>query len=53
VEAIKLNPVSRDDFINLLDAAKMCDKVNEAKEVFKVYRKNFPSLEAISRDFEI
>jgi tetratricopeptide (TPR) repeat protein len=53
LEAIKLNPVSRDDFINLLDAAKMCDKVNEARDIFKIYLKNFPSLEAVSRDFEI
>jgi hypothetical protein len=52
MEAIKLNPTSREDFFNLLDAAKACGKADDAKKVFKVYQQNFPSLDAIAAEFE-
>jgi hypothetical protein len=52
MEAIKLNPTSRDDFLNLLDAAKACGKTDDAKKIFKIYRQNFPSLETIAGEFE-
>jgi tetratricopeptide (TPR) repeat protein len=52
VESIKLNPTSRDNFLNLLDAAKACGKVEEAGRIFEVSRKNFPFLEEIAGDFE-
>jgi tetratricopeptide (TPR) repeat protein len=52
MEAIKLNPTSRDDFLNLLDAAKACGKTDDAKKIFRIYRQNFQSLEAIAADFE-
>lgn len=52
MEAIKLNPTSREDFLNLLDAAKACGKAADAKNIFKVYRQNFPTLDAIAGEFE-
>lgn len=52
MEAIKLNPTSREDFLNLLDAAKACGKTEDAKKIFKVYLANFPALEAIAAEFK-
>lgn len=51
-ESIKLNPTSRDNFLNLLDAAKSCGKTKEAKDIFAVYCKDFPFLSSISEDFD-
>jgi tetratricopeptide (TPR) repeat protein len=51
-ESIKLNPTSRDNFLNLLDAAKSCGRVGEAREIFGLYVKTFPFLSAIAPDFE-
>jgi len=47
IEAIKLNPTSRDDFLNLLDAAKSCGKTDDAKKYSKSIGE-FPSLETIA-----
>lgn len=52
MEAIKLNPTSREDFLNLLDAAKACGKAADAKKIFKVYQQNFSTLDAIAGEFE-
>jgi tetratricopeptide (TPR) repeat protein len=51
-ESIKLNPTSRDNFLNLLDAAKACGRIPDAKNIFNVYVKDFPFLASISREFE-
>ncbi len=48
VESIKLNPTKKDTFLNLMDAARMCDKVNEAIQIYETCLKEFPSLEEIS-----
>ena len=48
VEAIKLNPTQKDVFLNLMDAAKMCGKVSEAKQIFETCLKEFQSLEEIA-----
>jgi tetratricopeptide (TPR) repeat protein len=51
VESIKLNPTSAESFLNLLDAAKACDKVDEAKKIFSECLKNFPFLKEIENNF--
>jgi tetratricopeptide (TPR) repeat protein len=51
-EAIKLNPTSRDNFLNLLDAAKGCGKVETARALFESYRHDFRFLESIAKNFE-
>jgi tetratricopeptide (TPR) repeat protein len=51
-EAIKLNPTSKDNFLNLLDAARACGKTEDAKKIFAVYLENFPFLREIAKDFE-
>jgi tetratricopeptide (TPR) repeat protein len=52
VESIKLNPANPETFLNLLDAAKACDKMPNAKEIFAVCRKEYPALEGIAGEFE-
>lgn len=52
IESIKLNPLDREMFQNLLDAAKECNKLAAAREIFDLYRKQFPSLEEIASDFD-
>ena len=52
VESIKLNPTSKENFLNLLDAAKACGKHDYAKQFFAVYLKNFPFLSEIAKQFE-
>lgn len=51
-ESIKLNPTSRDNFLNLLDAAKLCDRVKSARDIFNVYLKDFPILGSIAPEFD-
>jgi tetratricopeptide (TPR) repeat protein len=51
IESIKLNPSNPDVFVNLLDAAKACDKVSNAKEIFETCRKEYPVLEKVAREF--
>jgi tetratricopeptide (TPR) repeat protein len=51
-ESLKLNPTSRDDYLNLLDAAKLCGKVSEAKEFFGQYSRKFQFLSVLSPDFD-
>jgi tetratricopeptide (TPR) repeat protein len=52
VQSIKLNPTSKENFLNLLDAAQACGKREAAIGLFEVYLKNFPFLKEISGDFE-
>lgn len=52
VESIKLNPLDSEMFENLLDAAKECNKVDYARELFNLYRKEFPVLEEIASQFD-
>jgi tetratricopeptide (TPR) repeat protein len=52
VESLKLNPTNADNFLNLLDAAKACGKLDAAKKIYDVYRKRFPNLDAVAVDFE-
>jgi tetratricopeptide (TPR) repeat protein len=53
VESIKLNPTSKENFLNLLDAAKACGKVDEARRIFALSLENFPFLEEIAKNFEV
>jgi tetratricopeptide (TPR) repeat protein len=53
LESIKLNPTSRDNFLNFLDAAKACDRLNEAKDIYKLYCNDFPLLETIASEFAV
>jgi tetratricopeptide (TPR) repeat protein len=52
VESLKLNPTSIENFFNLLDAAKACGKVDDAKRIFTISRENFAFLDEIADDFE-
>jgi tetratricopeptide (TPR) repeat protein len=47
IESIKLNPTSRDAYLNLFDAAKGCNRVKDAQEVYDIYVKDFPFLATI------
>jgi tetratricopeptide (TPR) repeat protein len=51
-ESIKLNPTSRDNFLNLLDAAKSCGRTKEAQDIFAAYCKDFPFLSSLAKEFE-
>ncbi|MBD3395400.1 MAG: tetratricopeptide repeat protein [Chitinivibrionales bacterium] len=51
-EAIKLNPADPDTFLNLLDAAKNCNQVHEAKKIYGLYAKEIPSLQDIAVEFD-
>jgi Flp pilus assembly protein TadD len=51
-ESIKLNPTSKDNFLNLLDAAKLCDRINDARKIYKIYVKDFPFLGSISTEYK-
>lgn len=52
IESIKLNPTDTETFLNLLDAATACNRVEDAKVIFEKYLKEFPELEPIRKDFE-
>ena len=51
-ESLKINPTDADTFINLLDAAKNSDNVDDAKKIFNAYYKEFPALESIKDIFD-
>ena len=53
VEAIKINPSKQDVLLNLLDSAKACGKVDQAREIFELCVKEHPGLEEIRKDFEV
>jgi tetratricopeptide (TPR) repeat protein len=52
IESIKLNPSDPDSYLNLLDASKEIGKENAAKEIFNIYRVEFPELESIANHFD-
>lgn len=52
IESIKLNPSDPDIYLNLLDASKEIGKENAAKEIFNIYRAEFPELESIANNFD-
>jgi tetratricopeptide (TPR) repeat protein len=52
IESIKLNPVDTETFMNLLDAAKACNRIDEAKIVYTTYLKEFPELKVLKEHFE-
>jgi tetratricopeptide (TPR) repeat protein len=52
IESIKLNPSDPDIYLNLLDASKEIGKENTAKEIYDLYRAEFPELESIAKNFE-
>ncbi len=51
IESIRLSPVDPETYLNLLDVAKEIGKTDVAKEIFNVYRKEFPELEGIAQRF--
>ncbi len=51
-ESIKLNPTDPDTFLNLIDAAKDCGLVEDAKKIFELHCAEIPSLRQIASDFE-
>jgi tetratricopeptide (TPR) repeat protein len=51
-ESIKLNPTSQDNFLNLLDAAKACNRIDEARKIYGLYLKGFPFLAPLSAEFD-
>lgn len=52
LESIKLNPINPDIFYNFFDAARACDKSEEAVKVFKIYSEEFPILRQIKLPFD-
>lgn len=53
LEAIKLNPINTDTFLNLLDAARECGRVDDACRIYDLYAKEFPGvLDGISHEFK-
>ncbi len=52
VESIKLNPVSADAYLNLLDAARMTGRVEEARKIYEAYARKAPSLQHLAEEFE-
>jgi tetratricopeptide (TPR) repeat protein len=51
-ESLKLNPINRDTFLNFFDVAKICNKLDKAFEIFKVYRETYPHLELLEKEVE-
>ncbi len=51
LQALKLNPVSPETFLNLRDAAQHCGKSKEAKAIFDKYKQEIPSLMNIDARF--
>jgi len=52
VEALKINPADPDTYVNLLDAAKNCDRVDEAKKIYETFAKAISSLKPLASEFE-
>ena len=52
LQSIKLNPAKTDNFLNLLDAAKNCDKIAEAQKIYTEFALHMPSLKSITGYFE-
>ncbi|MBD3419058.1 MAG: tetratricopeptide repeat protein [Chitinivibrionales bacterium] len=52
LESLKLNPLSTDTYLNLLDAAREIDKVAEARAVFKANAEQYNGLKALEEEFD-
>jgi len=52
VESIKLNPVNPDMYMNLIDAAKECGRIPEAKAVYETFLAAFPIIKGLAPEFE-
>ncbi len=50
-ESIKLNPLDGETYLNLIDAGKECGFVEDAKKVYELYCKEFPSIKKIEVEF--
>jgi tetratricopeptide (TPR) repeat protein len=51
-EALKLNPLNTDTFLNLFDAAKECGQEEDALKIYETLVKDYPELEDIRKDAE-
>ena len=51
IESIRLSPCDPETYLNLLDVSREIGKTDVAKEIFNVYRKEFPELETIAQNF--
>jgi tetratricopeptide (TPR) repeat protein len=51
IESIKLNPTDTETFMNLLDAAKECNRLEEAKTIYTSYLNEFPELGVLKEHF--
>jgi len=52
IESIRHNPCDTETYLNLLDAAKEINKTQVAKDIYNIYKKEFPELEVIASNFE-
>ncbi len=52
VESIKLNPSDPETYLNLLDASNKIGRKNAAKEIFTIYKDDFPELDSIANHFD-
>lgn len=52
IESIRQNPSDEETYLNLLDAAKEIGKTEIARDIYNIYRKEFPELEKISSNFD-
>ncbi|MCX7725777.1 MAG: tetratricopeptide repeat protein [Chitinispirillaceae bacterium] len=52
LEALKINPIDEDIYLNMFDAAAACNKIEEAKAIFNAYLKEFPELSKIKDAIE-
>ena len=50
-ESLKLNPTDRETFLNLLDAAKACNRIKDAQNLFAAFRKEFDELAVLDENF--
>lgn len=52
LESIKLNPVNPDTYLNLIDAARECEQIDKAREIYEFYCNELPGLKQIEQEFE-
>ena len=52
-ESLKLNPTDQETFLNLLDAARACDRLKDAQDLFAAFRNEFNELAVLDEHFSI
>ncbi|MBN1757019.1 MAG: hypothetical protein JW863_01805 [Chitinispirillaceae bacterium] len=52
-ESLKLNPTDKETFLNLLDAAKACNRLVDAQNFFTAFRNEFEELAVLNEHFFI